>query len=750
MHPKKLEMDEAQDYPECFPAGTLILTRAGYMPIEEVKVGDCVLTHRRRWRRVTSTTTRVRDTVTVAGHGHPGLTVSEGHKFWAVREDADANVLSNVLSSGPGWVRADSLESHWWAAPVRFPKVPSPPSPTKIGGRRGGRSWSEHSVDTLWILGLYLADGSIGFRPDGTPKSVTFTVHADEVGEVARRCKSAGLHATEPRQVGHSAECLGVTVYDAVFAGWVHENCGHGAFEKQVPAWVYGLRTAWRRAVFEGALFGDGCEVNDPRYLDGRWKFSTVGKKQAAAMRTLAATLGYVVSWYWVGDERERSVNGRDFCMANGGWYQLVGGESGQAFDHDLLRYQRVRDVRRSSRGQVLYDLGVDEDESFIAEGIVVHNSGWVELGETLKFGAEDSTWRAHGVSRGVRDRFYKQTQPNSGWRVHRVTAMHRDDWDSVQREAKAELYGSRDHPDYRRNILGMHGDAQSALFVLSRLMQCVDERKESHYNTEEYLHVRISEESLKDSGLPITALLNFPGMHQSYSRVWVGIDLGLTNHPTEILIFGEESKSGGPGVTGGITTAKKRNVAHERLKLLTRIHLERVGSPDQRRVIDAVWDFYRPRAIAMDSTGLGLPIYQEILNERSPDFNPVLAKHLRGYNFSGKITVGYEPVEDGDDGDPKPIEGKVLEYSSDILRVLVDKGILQLPWDRDLIREFQGQTYTISKSSTDAYGRKIFNKGKFHALDACRMAALARQQEFVEGLQEVVQSEPVFDSFLM
>ena len=37
---------------------------------------------------------------------------------------------------------------------------------------------------------------------------------------------------------------------------------------------------------------------------------------------------------------------------------------------------------------------------------------GWVELGETLKYGEEDATWRSHGVSRGVRDRYYKQTQP--------------------------------------------------------------------------------------------------------------------------------------------------------------------------------------------------------------------------------------------------------------------------------------------------------------------------------------------------
>lgn len=374
---------------------------------------------------------------------------------------------------------------------------------------------------------------------------------------------------------------------------------------------------------------------------------------------------------------------------------------------------------------------------------------GWVELGETLKYGEADATWRAHGVSRGVRDRYYKQTQSESGWFVHRVTAMHRGDWSKEERDAKAELYGSFDHPDYRRNILGMHGDAQSALFVLSRLMQCVDQDKGSFYNTEEYHEVRINSEKLVDSGLPIEELLNFPALHRAYERVWVGMDVGMTNHPSEILIFGEENpqpKSGG----------RREDLPMFRLKCIARIHLERISSPDQRKVLEAIWDFYHPKAISMDRTGLGLPIYQEIAASAPAG----MVKAMRPYNFSEKIVIGWEK-EDEDDDEPvyydpdKPfgeeIKANVLEYSSDMLRVYVDQKQVLLPWDIDMIREFQGQTYVVTKSSTDAYGKKQFNKGKFHALDAARMAILGHRQELIDAQQEIVQdSEPVFDMFLM
>ena len=371
---------------------------------------------------------------------------------------------------------------------------------------------------------------------------------------------------------------------------------------------------------------------------------------------------------------------------------------------------------------------------------------GWVELGETLKFGDEDATWRAHGVSRGVRDRYYKQTQPESGWYVHRVTAMHRPDWTSTERAAKAELYGSRDHPDYRRNILGLHGDASSALFVLTRLMQCVDQNQGSYYNTEEYHNVRINDESLRDSGLPIAELLDFPSIHKVYERIWVGMDVGLTNHPSEILIYAEEYPS---KMTGGAMKDKGK-LPDMRLKCIARIHLERISSPDQRRVLEAIWEFYRPQAISMDRTGLGLPIYQEIA-ESAP---AGMRKAMRPYNFSEKIIIGYEKSDpsDGvfiDDDGPQEIRANVLEYSSDMLRSYIDQQKMYLPWDIDMIREFQGQTYVVTKSNTDAYGKKQFNKGKFHALDAARMALLGCLQEGINNQLEVMDDEPVFDMFL-
>ena len=54
----------------CFAAGTLVQTYEGWVPIEDIQVGDQGLTHQGRWRAVTDTMSReVDSTVEVRAQG---------------------------------------------------------------------------------------------------------------------------------------------------------------------------------------------------------------------------------------------------------------------------------------------------------------------------------------------------------------------------------------------------------------------------------------------------------------------------------------------------------------------------------------------------------------------------------------------------------------------------------------------------------------------------------------------------------
>lgn len=346
---------------------------------------------------------------------------------------------------------------------------------------------------------------------------------------------------------------------------------------------------------------------------------------------------------------------------------------------------------------------------------------GWTELVETLRYGQEDSQWRAHGVSKGVGGRFHAVTQPGSGWHVERITAMHRLDWSNEERADKALLYGGRDSSDYLRNILGLHGDASNPLFVLHRLMNCVDQDAGSDYNQEIYYNRRINDEMLR--GRDIIDLVEPPDSHlQGWKVFWMGMDVGLTNHPSELLVFGEEQQT---------VKGMGKVVA---LRLLTRIHMRRIRARDQRAVVAHLLKMYKPQAYAIDRTGLGHPVYQDLQDE-----NPELMKIIKGYAFNEKLVVGYEDHEDHEDPEDFEIKRVAKEHAYDLLRTYVDGRRLIFPFDTELLGEWNGQTWVRETSSTrDAYGKKRFSQGAFHTLDAGGLAVLVKELTVFDKVREM------------
>lgn len=391
---------------------------------------------------------------------------------------------------------------------------------------------------------------------------------------------------------------------------------------------------------------------------------------------------------------------------------------------------------------------------------------GWKELFETVKRGfTSDPVWRAHGVTRGVRDKFHEYTTKGAAegkWTVHKYTAMHRPIWDDVERQDKISLYHGRDDPDYRRNVLGEHGDSTSPIFVLHRLMASVDDDEASSYNTDEYTHFEITDSWLQQAETTIEQELDLPSYHtDKYQHFWAGMDVGWTNHPSEIVVFAEERMQ-----KDEYNYYKKNNemgrgksvpelISVPRLKLVCRITMKRIGSPDQKTAIMRVIEHYKPKAFSFDATGAGLPMFQDIQAELESTDWSYIKTVVKGYNFSGNILVDFDKTIELDEFATRDdmiketgIRRNTVEYATDKLRYLIDNGRFWLPWDKDLLAEFEGQTYKITKTALNSYGKREYSLGKFHALDACRMMALGWSQYAIEEMLKKDLQEPVIDLF--
>jgi hypothetical protein len=265
----------------------------------------------------------------------------------------------------------------------------------------------------------------------------------------------------------------------------------------------------------------------------------------------------------------------------------------------------------------------------------------WIEITEILNRGLKGAGWRCHGVPKGTRDHFWDITEgqiegSDIQWKVHRPVAMNRPTWTAEERNEKIVTYGgSRQNIDYKRNIYGEHGDASNSVFVLSRLMNCVDPDEGSYYN-QDYSCIRLEFERLPqdvDEATRQGAILSFfdiPGTHKNswsqksgtkevgatkgYSAYWAGMDVGVTNHPSEILVYGQRTAS-------------------QHLDLLLRVHMQRINTDDQKFVIAHLMDWYGSamKAFALDKTGVGFPIWDQLSR------HPTFGDRIHGFNFSEK-----------------------------------------------------------------------------------------------------------------
>jgi hypothetical protein len=143
--------------------------------------------------------------------------------------------------------------------------------------------------------------------------------------------------------------------------------------------------------------------------------------------------------------------------------------------------------------------------------------------------------------------------------------------------------------------------------------------------------------------------------------------------------------------------------------------------------------DFYKPRQLSIDRTGLGLPLYQEILAQTDS-----WTKRVVGYAFNEKVVIGWEDFEEWEDPADYELKAIVQEYGYDLLRRLVDSKEMILPFEVELLGEWQGQTWVREKSETSPYGKKSYSKGSFHTLDAGAMAVLGRELFTIKTMKEI------------
>jgi len=404
----------------CFIEGTLVTTDRGVIPIEDIKIGDLVLTHKGRYREVTKVGNRYVDTLfKVKATGKPTVVCSENHPFYSFTKYIDSRRGNTSQYKDPAWVKVNDLvvKSSGLCSVVNTVIKPietidllefAPSSARDINGileywmtRKTGecknpkgasiKRFLPVSKETCFVLGYFLAEGSCGSH------SVSFASHSREIlfrDMVSEWAKSLNIDKVYTCQSGENGSSL--TFNNKILRNFFKQF--KASNKKALPDWVMWLPIELQKCVLIGYALGDGS------FSSGQFGCVTISPKAVYQLYELFLRCGYLVSLENATKGKETVISGKLFkikpfnaircgtpatnmlkadieayfpgILAN----KLVTDTVSTTNQTNLKRIDNfvIGGLRSLDRfdvdGTLVYNLSVDEDNSYVANSYVVHN----------------------------------------------------------------------------------------------------------------------------------------------------------------------------------------------------------------------------------------------------------------------------------------------------------------------------------------------------------------------------------------
>lgn len=319
----------------CFAKGTYILTEKGYIPIEDISVGDKVLTHKGRWRKVTATMHRDGARLwDVNGFGILPTRTTAEHPYYVTKPDQPME-----------FKKVEQLDDSWYSTMV-LPDAES----------------DGYSKEMWWIIGRYLADGWRVERKDRPSGGrIVFAISDDKRTEFEQRLREAKIHGTYTKEqtCGKYHVCNN-QLYEYL------EKFGKYAHGKRIPREALCLPREKAKYFFDGYMSGDG--------RSDREEATSTSAALILGMCIIAQRLGKSVpAVYYTRRDEKCVIQGRE-CRQRDTYTFRISSKSVKG--HYRARYvcRELYQPTESDDFGTVYNISVEEDNSYVANGAIVHN----------------------------------------------------------------------------------------------------------------------------------------------------------------------------------------------------------------------------------------------------------------------------------------------------------------------------------------------------------------------------------------
>src|SRR3989344_4304566 len=382
---------EASYFEGCFTKGTLIQTNPDIKPIEEIKSGDKVLTHNGDYKKVYFTQIRPYTgklyKIKIYGDSSLELESTEEHPFLAVRRKKDNERNKNFDKV---WTKANELnENDYLTIPINKSIISSNYREFEIEKKHKKIELKiKTNKDFFKLAGYYLAEGSTSFNNS----YLNFSFNEKEVKyikEVENLIKK--LFRTKTIRTFHKKNHgINVVVCSVELARLFAQEFGKGNSNKKIPQWMLVEKLKKQEELIKSWFYGDGNYYNKKHSsgLKEVFRINTTSEKLARQGKEILLRLGIFAFL----NQRSRKKENRKTMWTLGvtGEFILKFGEMVNIkiinklhnkkratrfyIDKDYA-YAPIKSIRvRNVIAEPVYNFGVDEDETYTANGIVVHN----------------------------------------------------------------------------------------------------------------------------------------------------------------------------------------------------------------------------------------------------------------------------------------------------------------------------------------------------------------------------------------
>lgn len=354
----------------CFVAGTLVLTKEGYKPIETLKLYDSVLTHQNKYCEIVKIGKKLsKDIYEIKGMMFDKIVCTGNHPFY-VRDMYRYGHKSKRMFSVPKWVEARNISKTTYLGYAINKESSLPKWDGSVDNRWGhGKQVNKlkdliGKADFWYVMGRYLGDGWKKESKSGNGIIICYSDRNKETLLSALDRLNMNCYISAERTVNKATICMNEL---CDFVG----RFGYYAYGKHIDGETISLPTELLKSFLDGMIDSDGC------YTNNEYKITTVSKELAYGISQCVAKVYHRhsnLNYCKRNPKTEiegRVVSQRDTYSVS--WHTDIRKQD-HAFYEDGYIWFPISSIEQIGETQMVYNIEVNEDHTYTANGAIVHN----------------------------------------------------------------------------------------------------------------------------------------------------------------------------------------------------------------------------------------------------------------------------------------------------------------------------------------------------------------------------------------